>query len=120
MDAMAQRLGLVQGSIAMTAMPMAPDRCPTKGHQWDQTALTKQLCGPLGSVARLARLSLDILPAFNDKDPNRSPAGNMLMLALHRQGQDCLGCARPARHGLARFTAGAAEQWPDLVIAQQN
>jgi hypothetical protein len=31
---------------------------------------------------------LDILPAMNDQDSNRSPAGNVLKFALHRQGQN--------------------------------
>src|ERR1035437_2445949 len=32
--------------------------------------------------------SLDILPAINDQDSNRSPGGNVLRFALHRQGQN--------------------------------
>ena len=31
---------------------------------------------------------LDILPAMNDQDSNRSPGGNVLRFALHRQGQN--------------------------------
>ena len=31
---------------------------------------------------------VDILPAINDQDSNRSPEGNVLRFALHRQGQN--------------------------------
>jgi hypothetical protein len=31
---------------------------------------------------------VDILPAMNDQDSNRSPEGNVLRFALHRQGQN--------------------------------
>ena len=31
---------------------------------------------------------VDILPAMNGQDSNRSPGGNVLRFALHRQGQD--------------------------------
>jgi hypothetical protein len=54
----------------------------------------KALCGPLGSVAHLGRLSLDILPATNDQDCNRTPEGNMCRFALHRRGQDSQVAAR--------------------------
>ena len=37
---------------------------------------------------------VDILPAMNDQDSNRSPEGNVLRFALHRQGQDSQVCTR--------------------------
>src|SRR5664280_2352869 len=42
---------------------------------------------------------LDILPAMNDQDSNRSPGGNVLRFALHRQGQNSQVSTRC--HGIA-------------------
>jgi hypothetical protein len=64
---------------------------------------------------RLPRLgndgALDILPAMNDQDSNRSPGGNVLRFALHRQGQNsqvstrCHG--KPCRGSLLVLLNGA-------------
>jgi hypothetical protein len=43
---------------------------------------------------RLHEDVVDILPAMNDQDSNRSPEGNVLRFALHRQGQDSQVCTR--------------------------
>jgi hypothetical protein len=50
---------------------------------------------------------VDILPAMNDQDSNRSPGGNMLRFALHRQGQNSQVSTRC--HGIA--CRGSRNYW---------
>jgi hypothetical protein len=52
--------------------------------------------------------AVDILPAMHDQDSNRSPEGNVLRFALHRQGQNSQVSTRC--HALPQFTAGTAKQ----------
>src|SRR5664280_1200651 len=41
-----------------------------------------------GSAHTCIGRAVDILPAMNDQDSTRSPEGNVLRFALHRQGQN--------------------------------
>jgi hypothetical protein len=64
-------------------------------------------CTQEGSVHHGVRRigeGFDILPAMNDQDSNRSPGGNVLRFALHRQGQNSQVSARCHGIALPRFT----------------
>jgi hypothetical protein len=49
---------------------------------------------PCRRIRTPAPRDVDILPAMNDQDSNRSPEGNVLRFALHRQGQNSQVSAR--------------------------
>jgi hypothetical protein len=66
---------------------------------------------------------LTSLPAMNDQDSNRSPGGNMLRFALHRQGQNSQVSTRC--HGIA--CRGSRNYWSNnrarttgLIITRQE